>query len=77
MIQDGSPYDPGEVEPDDDDPETAIVAYDQIVHETEEAVLFLIDGIKEWIPRSQIFYIDDTDKEMVLAEWLAIKKGLV
>jgi len=28
----------------------------EVIHETEKAILFNVDGIEEWVPKSQITY---------------------
>jgi hypothetical protein len=52
------------------------VAYDEIIHETEKAVLFLIDDKEVWLPRS-VIEIDSDIKAITLPERMAIDKGLV
>lgn len=50
-------------------------------HETEKAVLCVIDGEEKWIPKSQIS--DDSDVygkghegDLIVTEWFAKKEGL-
>ena len=57
----------------------------EYVHETDDAVLVLINGDKEWVPKSMIRdghdldFSEDYDLgfEMEIVEWFAIKKGFV
>jgi RNase P/RNase MRP subunit p29 len=50
----------------------------EVVHETEKAILFNVDGIEEWVPKSQI---EEEDFEagdsmtITIPEWLAKVKG--
>jgi len=52
-----------------------------IVGSTDKAVLAEIDGVEEWLPRSQIRDGNDLEKgfyeELEMAEWLAKEKGLI
>jgi len=52
------------------------VSYDEIEHETEQAILFVFDNLLVWLPLSQISFNRD-DKTIELPEWLATEKGLV
>lgn len=57
---------------------TATIDYDEIVAETEMAILFLIGDEEKWIPRSQIHNDPDgPDGEVEVSEWFAIKEELV
>jgi len=60
------------------------VSYDDVecIHETDDAILVVIEGDEYWIPQSQI----DDDSEvwkngdegtLVITEWIAEKKGLI
>jgi len=51
------------------------VEFDEIQHQTPDAVLFLIDGAKQWIPKSLI--ADVEDDAVWVATWFAEKEGLV
>lgn len=52
------------------------------IRDTSDALLVEIDGAEHWIPQSQIddeseVYEEDGEGELVISEWIAIKKGLV
>lgn len=60
------------------------VSYEDVecIHETDDAILVVIEGDEYWIPQSQI----DDDSEvwkngdegtLVITEWIAEKKGLI
>ncbi len=51
------------------------IDFDEIEHETDEAVMFEIDNRLVWLPKSQIEF-DRDDKTITLPEWLATEKGL-
>lgn len=51
------------------------IVYDDIVRETENAMLVLFDYKQIWLPKSQIEY-DETDGELFVAEWLIDEKEL-
>lgn len=55
------------------------VEVDDVKAATDKAVLCVIDGEDEWIPRSQIIdgdvgYVGDSGS-MIIPEWLAREKG--
>lgn len=50
--------------------------YQQVVHETDKAVLLLIDGKKVWLPLSAV-ELDRDDKTVTLPEALAFEKELI
>jgi hypothetical protein len=53
--------------------------YGEIKHETDDAIL-VNDGVNEiWLPKSQIEidYVNETDAQITLPEWLAIDKGII
>jgi len=56
------------------------IEVDEIIKETELAVLCVIDGEEVWLPRSQIDGGDDLDEgfsgTIQLADWLARERGL-
>ena len=52
------------------------ITYDEHEHESTGAHLFLIDGEKFWIPKSQMEDWDPNQKTFTIPEWLAIEKGL-
>lgn len=55
--------------------------YAEVLHETEMAVLCEVDGDEVWIPRSVIEDGEDLETgdtgDIEVAEWFAIKEGLV
>ena len=51
--------------------------YDEIIEETELALLIDFGEHEVWIPKSQIVEIDETSKSIIMYEWLAKKKGLI
>lgn len=55
------------------------VGYDEIVHQTDMAILFLIGGDEVWIPISQLKYeeVDERELTFEIPEWLALEKGLI
>lgn len=53
-----------------------------VEHETDSALLCLIDGQKIWIPKSHIrdeseVYEKGTEGKLVISEWIAEQKNLV
>jgi hypothetical protein len=53
-----------------------------VKHATDKAILAVIDGKQEWIPKSQIAadseVQDDGDEgTLIIPEWLAKDKGLI
>ena len=58
------------------DEDTTEVDYDDIEHETDAAVMFLIDNRLVWLPKSQISF-DRDELTIELPVWLATEKGLV
>ena len=61
-----------------DDGDNVLVRFDGIQAETDAAVRVTGDdyGWAEWIPRSQIAYLDEEAGEMWCSLWIAEKKGL-
>lgn len=54
---------------------------EEIKAETAKAMLLVIDGEEHWVPLSQIADADDyskgdTDIEVAVTEWFAMKEGL-
>ena len=49
------------------------MTYEEIKHETDRAMLYVIDGVEHWIPKSQI--IDDDGDMVAIPTWLAKSKG--
>lgn len=62
-----------EPEPERDE-ETTIVDVDKFEHETDRALLFIVDGENLWVPKSVARDYDDDYVEVAL--WWAEKKGL-
>ena len=57
------------------------VRVDEVLRETEKALLCRIDGDEVWLPFSQIadpddYAVGDTDFEMAVTAWIADEKGL-
>ena len=59
-----------------DDKRTTEIGFDNIEHETPDAVMFEIDNLLVWLPKSKIEF-DRDDHTIELPEWLATEKGLV
>lgn len=52
------------------------VYYEEVVTETEKAILVDIDGSRKiWFPKEYISFVED-DLMFYIPEWLAIDKGL-
>ena len=60
---------------------TVEIDIDGIKIETERAILVIIDYEEIWLPKSQIEYDMDLDKDQVnvvtATEWIAEQKGLI
>lgn len=56
--------------------ETEQIEYEEQLHETDDAVLFLIDGDKVWIPKS-VIEDDDEMGTIEVATWFCEKEELV
>ena len=56
--------------------QTESVEYDEHLHDTDDARLFLIDGEKVWIPKS-VIEDDDDMGTLELASWFCEKEDLV
>lgn len=61
-----------------------VVHIDGVVckHETDAALLCVIDGDEHWIPKSQIdddseVYEKDGEGTLVVTQWIAEQKGLI
>ena len=54
--------------------ETTFITVDELIHETEKAVLYRIEGDKYWVPKS-VIYSDITDDEIEIAIWFAKNEG--
>lgn len=65
------------------DAEYATIKGAKCVGETAAAILVEVDGEEHWIPRSQLHERDNEvteegdEGDLVVAEWLALDKGLV
>ncbi len=57
--------------------DTVEISYDEIVTETDMAILFKDDKDQFWIPKSMIDDHDEDDKIVSVYEWFAEKEGLV
>ena len=55
--------------------ETFELEVDEIKHESERAVLVVIDGDDHWIPKSQIK--DQDGNTFTITEWIAKQKGFL
>lgn len=52
------------------------IDYDEVVRESEAAILIRIDKDEHWMPKSQCRIYRKSNKIFV-PEWLAIEKGLL
>jgi hypothetical protein len=52
----------------------AYIDVEELVHETEMAWLFLINGEEVWMPKSQCDY--DGETSLAVPTWLLEKKGI-
>lgn len=59
----------------DDDEDGTELEHDGMIHETDMAQLYSIDGEKVWIPKSMI--LETTDDTVLVKSWFARKEGLV
>lgn len=57
--------------------DTVEISYDEIVTETDMAILFKDDKEQFWIPKSVIDEHDEDDKVVSVYEWFAEKEGLI
>ena len=55
---------------------TVEIDFDNIEHETDDAVMFEVDKLLVWLPKSKIEF-DRDEHTIELPEWLATEKGLV
>jgi len=53
------------------------IDYEEHVHETPEAHLFVVEDEKVWIPKSQLEHWDPGQNTFTIPEWLAEVKGLL
>ena len=57
-----------------------VIPFDDIIHQTPEAIFFDMGDEEVWLPKSQIIEVDDSNpkrKTVTIPEWLAIDKELV
>ena len=52
------------------------IDYTEIIHETDRAILFLIDGDKVWIPRS-VLELDESTCTISVSKWFAFNTDLI
>ena len=52
------------------------VAYDEVLWETDAAILLRIEISRVWIPLRLIREHDEQEKEVSVPEWFAIQEGL-
>ena len=52
-----------------------VLDHEGLIHQTEDAKLYRIDGEKVWIPKSCL--VDEADDTIVVKRWFAKKEGLV
>lgn len=52
------------------------VNYDEIEHQTDEAILFVINSEQIWLPKSQIKDHDENSKVVIIPKWIADKNDL-
>ena len=60
------------------DKEYTFISIDELVHETDKAILVKVEGDKEWIPKSQMpgdFNQDYNQDELEVEIWFAEDKG--
>lgn len=60
----------------DESDEMVTVDYDELLHETDLARLFDINGEEVWLPKS-ICKLDKDDSTIEMPEWLANKESLL
>jgi hypothetical protein len=60
----------------DDEDDGVKVEHDGLVHETDAAQLYEIDGDKVWIPKSVILDENDGGDFILVKSWWAEKEGL-
>jgi len=58
------------------EPQLEDVEYYEIIHETEKAILFDIDGKQVWLPRSMI-EVNRDDKVVTMPHSFAVEKEIV
>ena len=56
--------------------EYVILVFDELVYSTNMAHLIYFGDQKEWIPRSQVDWIDEETGEVSVAQWLVEDRGL-
>jgi len=53
------------------------VEYGEILHSTDDAILFDFEGEEIWLPRKLIENHDRSNNLLEIPEWLAEKEGIV
>ena len=61
------------------EPELIELAYEDLLRneEAEGALLFRIEGLDRWIPRTLLYEWDEDASTIAVPEWFAVKEGLV
>jgi len=54
----------------------AVIVFDEVVVETDKAVLMKFDKREVWLPKSQISWIDEAGGTAEMSWWLIVNKGL-
>lgn len=57
--------------------DTIEIYYDELLGQTDKAVLVKIDGEDMFIPKTHICSVDKKHKQIMITEWIATEKGLV
>lgn len=55
--------------------ETTTLEYDNLLYETDKAVLFVLNGEEKWVPKSLI--VDISKNEVEVYTWFAEKEQLI
>ena len=55
--------------------ETYTITYDEIEHETDDAIMLVFDARLVWLPKSRIT-LDRDEKSVELEQWLLEEKGI-
>jgi hypothetical protein len=58
------------------DDKSVYVSYANIKHQTDLAILFVINGGEIWLPKSEIQEHDEISKVIIIPKWLAQKNSL-
>lgn len=57
--------------------EPCVIEFEEIVMQTDKAILFRVEGEEHWIPKSQIDHVDEDSMEVTIPEWIAKDRGFV